>query len=123
MTGLTRRTVGSVNRVGAVVLMAVIRTYQAVVSPWVTQQCKYYPSCSAYGLEAVRVHGAIRGARLATWRVLRCNPWSDGGVDHVPPIGEIAAPEAVCAEAVCADAPYDVAMEPSPYGPSDLART
>lgn len=75
---------GRVNRATAAVLMALIRTYQYVVSPWVTQQCKYYPSCSAYGLEAVHQHGAVHGARLAIWRVLRCNPWSAGGVDHVP---------------------------------------
>jgi len=54
------------------------------VSPWVTVTCKYYPSCSAYALEAVQTHGAIRGTRLALWRFLRCNPWSQGGVDHVP---------------------------------------
>ncbi len=72
------------SRIGANVLVAMIRAYQAVVSPWVTQQCKYYPSCSAYGLEAVRTHGAVRGTRLAVARVLRCNPWSDGGVDYVP---------------------------------------
>lgn len=61
-----------------------IRAYQLVLSPWVVQQCKYYPSCSAYALEAVQRHGALRGTRLAVWRVLRCNPWSRGGVDHVP---------------------------------------
>lgn len=72
------------NRIGALVLIAMVRTYQAVISPWVTQQCKYHPSCSAYGLEAVRTHGAIRGGRLAVVRVLRCNPWSGGGVDYVP---------------------------------------
>ena len=61
-----------------------VRAYQLVVSPWVTVSCKYYPSCSAYALEAVQTHGAIRGTRLAVWRLLRCNPWSRGGVDHVP---------------------------------------
>ena len=61
-----------------------ITAYQLVLSPWVVQQCKYYPSCSAYALEAVRTQGALRGTRLAVWRFLRCNPWSRGGVDHVP---------------------------------------
>ena len=47
--------------------------------------CKYYPSCSQYALTAVRRHGALRGTGLALWRLLRCNPWSLGGVDDVPP--------------------------------------
>lgn len=67
------------------VLAGLVRAYQLVVSPWVSVSCKYYPSCSAYALEAVRTHGAIRGVRMAAWRLLRCNPWSSGGVDHVPP--------------------------------------
>ena len=67
------------------VAAGLVRAYQLVVSPWVTVSCKYYPSCSAYALEAVRTHGAIRGIRMAGWRFLRCNPWSRGGVDHVPP--------------------------------------
>lgn len=66
-------------------LIGLVRGYQLVVSPWIAPSCRYYPSCSAYGLTALRVHGAVRGLGLATWRVLRCNPWSRGGVDHVPP--------------------------------------
>ena len=66
------------------VAAGLVRAYQLIVSPWVTVSCKYYPSCSAYALEAVQTHGALRGLRLAGWRLLRCNPWSDGGVDHVP---------------------------------------
>jgi len=100
------------NRVGVVVLMAAIRTYQYVLSPWVTQQCKYYPSCSAYGLEAVRLHGAVRGSRLAVWRILRCNPWSEGGVDYVP------APLATEVPACPVD---DLARSVAP-DPMDLAR-
>lgn len=65
-------------------LVAVVRGYQLVVSPWIAPRCKYYPSCSAYAVTALREHGAVRGTRLAVWRVLRCNPWSLGGVDHVP---------------------------------------
>jgi putative membrane protein insertion efficiency factor len=45
--------------------------------------CKYYPSCSEYALQALREYGLLRGAILASWRLLRCNPWSHGGVDHV----------------------------------------
>jgi hypothetical protein len=66
-------------------LIVLVRAYQYVVSPMLGQRCKYYPSCSNYAIEALRVHGAVRGAGLATWRLLRCNPFSDGGVDPVPP--------------------------------------
>lgn len=66
------------------VLVGLVRAYQLVVSPWFGPTCKYYPSCSAYALTALEVHGPLRGTRLALWRLLRCNPWSDGGVDHVP---------------------------------------
>lgn len=49
-----------------------------------TPCCKYYPSCSAYALTAIEKHGALKGTALAVWRILRCNPWSLGGVDEVP---------------------------------------
>lgn len=68
-------------------LVGIIRLYQLTVSPLLGPRCKYYPSCSHYGLEAVRRHGAVRGFALASWRVLRCNPWSHGGVDDVPEKG------------------------------------
>ncbi|WP_307175237.1 membrane protein insertion efficiency factor YidD [Demequina sp. NBRC 110054] len=71
-----------------VLLMGLVRLYQLIVSPLLGPRCKYYPSCSHYGLEALRRHGAIKGTALATWRVLRCNPWSYGGVDDVPAVGE-----------------------------------
>ncbi len=45
--------------------------------------CKYHPSCSQYAIDAFRAHGLFKGARLAGWRLLRCNPWSHGGVDYV----------------------------------------
>ncbi|MFV0633013.1 membrane protein insertion efficiency factor YidD [Demequina sp.] len=69
------------------ILIGLIRLYQLVISPLLGPRCKYYPSCSSYGLEAVRVHGAAKGTILAAWRVLRCNPWSNGGVDDVPAAG------------------------------------
>ena len=69
-------------------VMALIKVYQMTVSPLLGPTCKYYPSCSHYGLEAVRRHGAIKGSVMAAWRVLRCNPWSNGGVDEVPAKGE-----------------------------------
>ncbi|WNM24487.1 membrane protein insertion efficiency factor YidD [Demequina capsici] len=68
-------------------LIGIVRAYQLTVSPWIAPRCKYYPSCSHYGLEALRRHGAIKGTALAVWRVLRCNPWSNGGVDDVPEVG------------------------------------
>lgn len=67
------------------VVILLIRAYQYALSPMFGQRCKYYPTCSNYAIEAVRVHGALRGAGLATWRIMRCNPFSHGGVDPVPP--------------------------------------
>jgi putative membrane protein insertion efficiency factor len=60
-----------------------VRAYRRLVSPLMPQRCKYHPSCSAYAVEAVRSYGVIRGALLAGWRLLRCNPWSHGGYDPV----------------------------------------
>ena len=60
-----------------------VRLYRRVLSPVLPQRCKYHPSCSAYAVEAVRSYGVIRGAVLAGWRILRCNPWSHGGFDPV----------------------------------------
>ena len=82
------RVVREVLRLPQYAVMALIRVYQIVVSPLLGPTCKYYPSCSHYGLEAVRRHGAIKGTVMAGWRVLRCNPWSNGGVDAVPAKGE-----------------------------------
>jgi uncharacterized protein len=65
-------------------LVGVIRAYRLTLSGWLGGQCKYYPSCSSYAEEAVRRHGALRGSALAAWRLIRCNPYSKGGVDHVP---------------------------------------
>lgn len=63
--------------------VAPIRAYQRVISPAMPRRCKYHPSCSAYAVEAIRSHGILRGGVLAVWRILRCNPWSLGGVDRV----------------------------------------
>ena len=60
-----------------------IRAYQRFISPALPRRCKYHPTCSEYAVEAVRRYGILRGVTLAAWRVLRCNPWSDGGVDLV----------------------------------------
>lgn len=76
------------------VLLGLVRVYQAVVSPWLPPSCKYYPSCSAYAVSSLRRHGAVKGSLLAGWRLLRCNPWSRGGVDHVPTPGHWSNTEA-----------------------------
>ena len=65
------------------VVVAPIRIYQKLVSPLFGTRCKYYPSCSEYAAQAIMKFGILRGLVLAGWRVLRCNPWSHGGVDPV----------------------------------------
>jgi len=67
------------------VLIAFIKVYQYTMSPLLGPRCRYYPSCSNYAVDALREHGALRGLGLATWRLLRCNPFSNGGYDPVPP--------------------------------------
>jgi uncharacterized protein len=62
--------------------MAPIYAYRWMVSPLLGNRCKYYPSCSQYALDALREYGLLKGSILAGWRLLRCNPWSHGGVDH-----------------------------------------
>jgi uncharacterized protein len=65
------------------VFVAPIRVYQRLLSPILGPRCKYYPSCSEYAAQAVERYGILRGLVLAGWRLLRCNPWSLGGVDRV----------------------------------------
>ena len=62
--------------------MGLVYVYRWTVSPLVGNRCKYYPSCSQYALDALREYGFLKGSVLAGWRLLRCNPWSHGGVDH-----------------------------------------
>ena len=63
--------------------IAPIRAYQRVISPTLPRRCKYEPTCSAYAVQAMESYGILRGAVLAGWRLLRCNPFSDGGYDPV----------------------------------------
>jgi putative membrane protein insertion efficiency factor len=65
------------------VAVAPSRRYQRASTPAQPQRCKYYPSCSEYAVQSVRSYGILRGLALAAWRLLRCNPWSHGGVDFV----------------------------------------
>ena len=73
----------------AMVLIAPIRFYQRFITPYTPATCRYYPTCSAYAVTALRTHGAVIGTGLTIWRLLRCNPWSSGGIDHVPAKGQL----------------------------------
>ncbi|HEX5017298.1 MAG TPA: membrane protein insertion efficiency factor YidD [Actinomycetes bacterium] len=73
------------------VALAPIWLYRHLLSPLMPRTCRYYPSCSAYAEEAIKVHGLGRGSWLAARRLLRCHPWTPGGVDHVPPASGRAA--------------------------------
>ena len=66
-------------------LIGLISGYRMFVSPLLGPRCRFYPSCSAYALEAIRVHGAARGSWLAVRRIGRCHPFHPGGLDPVPP--------------------------------------
>jgi uncharacterized protein len=66
------------------ILILLLIAYRKVVSPLYGPVCRFFPSCSAYALEAVTVHGAVKGSWLAVRRLGRCHPWNAGGVDHVP---------------------------------------
>lgn len=71
-------------RLPRAVLIGLVRVYRLLLSPWVGQSCRFTPTCSAYAIQALERHGAIVGAGLAGWRILRCNPWCHGGCDEVP---------------------------------------
>ncbi|MEV0896908.1 membrane protein insertion efficiency factor YidD [Actinoplanes sp. NPDC049802] len=66
------------------ILTAAVVAYRRYLSPVLPARCRFYPSCSAYALEALARHGAIRGTGLAIWRLLRCHPFHPGGYDPVP---------------------------------------
>ncbi len=87
MSGL-RRLAHVLVRLPARLALLLIRAYQRYLSPMRPPTCKYYPSCSQYAVIAIQRHGLLRGSALAGWRLLRCNPWSRGGVDDVPPARE-----------------------------------
>ncbi|EIA19550.1 membrane protein insertion efficiency factor YidD [Listeria fleischmannii] len=66
-------------------LLGGIRFYRKVISPLTPASCRFYPTCSEYGMEAIETHGAIKGSYLAIRRILKCHPFHKGGVDLVPP--------------------------------------
>ena len=67
------------------VLVALVRAYRYWLSPWLGSSCRFEPTCSAYAIGALQVHGAIAGSYLTLHRVCRCHPWCPGGLDEVPP--------------------------------------
>lgn len=69
------------------ILIAGIRGYKKFISPMLGDNCRFYPTCSSYAIEALEVHGVCKGTLLAIWRILRCNPLCKGGIDPVPPKG------------------------------------
>lgn len=70
--------------VAATALTGAVRTYQWTIRPLIGANCRFHPGCSEYAVEALAVHGALRGSALAARRILRCNPWTEGGYDPVP---------------------------------------
>lgn len=65
-------------------IIQLIRGYRLLLSPWLGNHCRFYPSCSSYAITAVERHGALRGSVMGVARLLRCHPWHPGGVDPVP---------------------------------------
>lgn len=86
-------------------LIGVLKLYRLLISPLYGNVCKYYPTCSAYALEAVTVHGALKGTWLAARRLASCHPWSLGGYDPVPGTPAAAAWEAEQAEKATSTGP------------------
>jgi len=87
-------------------LVGLLTVYRRFISPLLGQRCRFYPSCSAYALEAVQVHGALRGSWLAVRRLSRCHPFHAGGIDPVPGTDReqgsatVAAPDVVSSDGI-----------------------
>ena len=67
-----------------IVTLGILRIYKLAVSPLLPSACRFYPTCSHYGYQAVYKYGVFKGSAMAAWRVLRCNPFNPGGFDPVP---------------------------------------
>lgn len=74
-------------------VILLVRGYRKFISPYISNRCKYYPTCSSYSLECLEKHGLIKGFLLTLWRLVRCNPFSMGGVDYPPKMGKWKRPE------------------------------
>lgn len=83
--------IGPRNLVG-LLMRGMIRLYQLLLSPVLPASCRFSPSCSAYAMEAIKVHGPLAGSWLGARRICRCHPWNDGGYDPVPPAHTHHAP-------------------------------
>lgn len=81
--GARRRERAALDRALRALALAPVIAYQRLISPALPRRCKYEPTCSRYAVQAVREYGILRGLVLASWRLLRCNPWSHGGYDPV----------------------------------------
>ncbi len=82
---------GAISRALARPLIGLVRLYRVTISPWLGNNCRYQPTCSAYAIEALQVHGVARGSWLAAKRIGRCHPWGGSGYDPVPGTDEHAA--------------------------------
>jgi len=91
------------------ILLALIRAYQRWISPAFPRRCKYHPTCSDYAVQAIRELGPIRGSIVAAWRVLRCNPLSDGGIDDLADRRLFRGASRATAERTAADGPKRLA--------------
>lgn len=74
----------AVSRLPQKSLVALVKTYRLLLSPWLGSSCRFEPTCSAYSLQALQQHGAAKGAYLTLYRLVRCHPWCNGGYDPVP---------------------------------------
>ncbi|WP_284731283.1 membrane protein insertion efficiency factor YidD [Glaciecola sp. XM2] len=68
----------------ALPLIGIIRVYQVCISPFLGQNCRFYPSCSCYAHQALKTHGLAKGSMLTIRRISKCHPFNEGGIDHVP---------------------------------------
>jgi putative membrane protein insertion efficiency factor len=75
----------SLYRLPQTILMGAVKAYRLLLSPWLGSACRFEPTCSAYSLQALQEYGAVRGTYMTLHRLVRCQPWCDGGHDPVPP--------------------------------------
>ena len=80
----------AISRLPQKLLIVLVKAYRVLLSPWLGSACRFEPTCSAYSLQALQQHGAMRGSYLTLHRLARCQPWCDGGHDPVPQRKEAA---------------------------------